>query len=83
MKNLQHRHDITDEAWAIIEPLLPGQKGQWEGIAKDNRKFINAVFWILRTGELLGEIYRRLMESGALFISVSAVGEKKEYGKKF
>lgn len=46
----QHRHDISDEVWAILEPILPGQRGQWEGIAKDNRLFINAVFWILRTG---------------------------------
>ena len=50
MLNPQRRHDISDEMWAIIEPHLPGQKGQWGGIAKDNRKFINAVFWILRTG---------------------------------
>jgi len=27
-----------------------GKKGQWGGIAEDNRRFINAVFWILRTG---------------------------------
>jgi transposase len=27
-----------------------GQRGQWGGIAEDNRRFINAVFWILRTG---------------------------------
>ena len=50
MNDAQHRHDISDEAWALIEPHLPGQKGQWGGIAKDNRLFINAVFWILRTG---------------------------------
>jgi transposase len=45
-----HRHDISDEVWAKIEAHLPGQRGQWGGIAKDNRKFINAVFWVLRTG---------------------------------
>lgn len=45
-----HRHDIDDRAWSIIEPLLPGQRGQWGGIAEDNRRFINSVFWILRTG---------------------------------
>ena len=50
MENSQRRHDITDEAWALLEPLLPGQSGQWGGVAKDNRLFINAVFWILRTG---------------------------------
>ena len=45
-----HRHDITDRVWELIAPHLPGQKGQWGGIAEDNRRFINAVFWILRTG---------------------------------
>ena len=45
-----HRHDITDKVWAVLEPHLSGQKGQWGGIADDNRRFINAVFWILRTG---------------------------------
>ena len=50
MENSQRRHDITDEAWALLEPLLLGQSGQWGGVAKDNRLFINAVFWILRTG---------------------------------
>ncbi len=45
-----HRHDISDHAWELLEPHLPGQKGQWGGIARDNRRFINGVFWILRTG---------------------------------
>lgn len=50
IENIQHRHDITDKAWEKISAMLPGQRGQWGGIAKDNRKFINGVFWILRTG---------------------------------
>jgi transposase len=45
-----HRHDITDEAWALIEPHTIGNKGTWGGNARDTRLFINAVFWILRTG---------------------------------
>ena len=48
-KNI-HRHDISDEFWSKLEPLLPGRKGSWGGQAQDNRRFINAVFWILRTG---------------------------------
>ena len=49
-KELYHRHDISDKEWELIAPYLPGQRGQWGGIAKDNRTFINGVFYILRTG---------------------------------
>ena len=50
MDTALHRHDISDRAWEIIAPHLPGKPGDWGGIAQDNRKFINAVVWILRTG---------------------------------
>jgi transposase len=50
MKHSHRRHDISDSTWAVLEPLLPGKTGDWGGKAKDNRLFINAVFWILRTG---------------------------------
>ena len=50
MENMQQRHDISDELWSKLGPLLPGREGTWGGVAKDNRKFINGVFWILRTG---------------------------------
>lgn len=44
------RHDISDRVWELLEPCLSGRKGAWGGTAKDNRLFINAFFWILRTG---------------------------------
>jgi transposase len=50
MEQAHRRHDISDKVWLLIKPHLIGQSGQWGGIAKDNREFINAVFWILRTG---------------------------------
>ena len=50
MKPAHRRHDVSDEMRKKIEPLLPGRKGEWGGVAKDNRLFINAVFWIMRTG---------------------------------
>jgi len=50
MSTVLHRHDISDKSWELIAPHLPGQAGQWGGVAEDNRKFVNAVFWILRTG---------------------------------
>ena len=48
--NAHRRHDISDQTWALLEPHLPGRAGAWGGNARDNRLFINAVLWILRTG---------------------------------
>ncbi len=45
-----HRHDISDRAWQILEPRLPGGPGKVGRPAQNNRRFINAVFWVLRTG---------------------------------
>ena len=49
MENPQHRHDISDETWAKLEPIIA--LWTWGGSnANDNRIFINGVLWILRTG---------------------------------
>ena len=50
MSLAHRRHDISDKVWNLLEPHLPGREGVWGGKARDNRRFINAVFWILRTG---------------------------------
>ncbi|MDR0251124.1 MAG: IS5 family transposase, partial [Burkholderiales bacterium] len=50
MKPSHQRHDISDNVWGLLEPRLLGRKGTWGENARDNRQFINAVFWILRTG---------------------------------
>ncbi|RKE91191.1 transposase [Xenorhabdus ehlersii] len=44
------RHDISDRVWSLLEPHLPGRQSAWGRVAEDNRRFINGVFWILRTG---------------------------------
>ena len=44
------RHDLSDRAWDLLEPHLPGRRGSWGGVARDNRLFVDAIFWILRTG---------------------------------
>ncbi|MDR3727550.1 MAG: IS5/IS1182 family transposase, partial [Terracidiphilus sp.] len=38
-----HRHDLSDPAWELLSAHLPGQQGQWGGIARDNRNFLNGV----------------------------------------
>ena len=44
MKPPAHRrHNISDRTRTLLEPHLPGRKGNWGGITEDNRTFINAV----------------------------------------
>ena len=51
MRQLAHRrHDISDRTWGLLGPHLPGSSGSVGRPASDNRLFINAVFWIMRTG---------------------------------
>ena len=45
-----HRHDISDTMWNKIKDVLPGQTGKPGRNAGDNRRFLNAVCWIFRTG---------------------------------
>ena len=61
-----HRHDLTEEQWRILAPILPGQRGQWGGIAKDNRLFMNAVLWILRTGAPWRDLPREFGKWGSV-----------------
>jgi len=42
------RFDLSDEEWAVIEPLLP--KDGRGPKRKDDRKVLNGIFYILRTG---------------------------------
>ena len=44
------RGDLTEEGWSIIEPLLPAERGRWGRPAGDNRKYVNGMLWVLRTG---------------------------------
>jgi transposase len=42
------RHELSDEEWAIIQPLLPNKP---RGVARvDDRRVINGILWRFRTG---------------------------------
>jgi len=44
------RHDLTDEEWALLEPLLPSQARRKARPWKDHRQVVNGVLWRTRTG---------------------------------
>lgn len=47
---MRRRHEITDAQWKVMEPLLPGKPGDPGRSAGDNRLFINAIYWLAKTG---------------------------------
>lgn len=44
------RHELTDEQWERLQPLLPPQKARTGRPAADHRRILNGILWILRTG---------------------------------
>ena len=41
------RFDLSDEEWAVLGPLMPSSR---KSARKDDRKVMNAIFYVLRTG---------------------------------
>ncbi|MCC3246202.1 transposase [Methylocystis sp. WRRC1] len=41
---------ISDELWTALAPVLPGKEGDPGCTGRDNRLFLEAVFWIAKTG---------------------------------
>ncbi len=51
------RYDLTDFEWSVIEPLLPRNR---RGVKpKRNRRVLNGIFWVLRTGDPWRDLRKR------------------------
>lgn len=47
---MRRRHELTDAQWEQIRDLLPGKASDPGRTAADNRLFVNAVLYVLKTG---------------------------------
>jgi putative transposase len=47
---MRRRHELSDDHWKQIGPLLPGKVGDPGRSGDDNRLFVNAVIWLAKTG---------------------------------
>ena len=45
-----NRHELTDEQWALIEPLIPEQKLGPGRRRSDDRHTLNGILFVLKTG---------------------------------
>lgn len=53
------RYELTTAQWARIESLLPGKVGDPGRSGADNRTFVNAVLWVLRSGARWSDLPER------------------------
>lgn len=44
------RHELSDSQWESIRELVPGKSTDPGRTGKDNRRFVNAVLYVARTG---------------------------------
>src|SRR5918997_5605270 len=44
------RHELTNQQWERLQPLLPPQKPKTGRPSVEHRRIINGIRWILRTG---------------------------------
>jgi transposase len=47
---MSRRHELSDEQWEHIQPVLPPQKAQTGRPGNDHRTMLNGMIWIARTG---------------------------------
>ena len=50
MAAAHRRHDMSDDVWERLRAHLPGGEGKRGRPAQDNRRFIDGVCWVLRSG---------------------------------
>jgi transposase len=44
------RHELTDEQWELVQPLIPVKSARTGRPPKEPRQMLNGIFWILGTG---------------------------------
>ena len=70
------RKMLRDDQWARIEQLLPGKATDRGVTAKDNRRFVEAVLWIMRTGSPWRDLPAELGHWHRTFVRFSRWREK-------
>jgi transposase len=53
------RYELSNEQWRWIEEFLPGKESDPGRTGRDNRLFVNAVLWVLRSGARWSDLPER------------------------
>ncbi|WP_013626420.1 IS5 family transposase [Rubinisphaera brasiliensis] len=64
---MRRRHELTDAQWEAIKDLLPGKASDPGRTAGDNRLFVNAVLYVLKTGVPWADLPERFGNSNSVW----------------
>lgn len=78
---MPRRHELTDSQWEAIRELLPGKAGDPGQTAADNRLFVNAVLYVLKTGIPWADLPRRFGKPNSVWRRFDRWCEKGVWGK--
>lgn len=77
------RYELTSAQWAQIETLLPGKIGDPGRSGADNRNFVNAVLWVLRSGARWSDMPERYGKYKTVHKRFTRWSEKGVWDKVF
>lgn len=77
------RYEITDEKWERITNLLPGKDTDPGRTAEDNRRFINAILWIARSGAPWRDLPERYGNWNSVFKRFNRWSQAKRWQRIF
>jgi transposase len=61
------RRILSDLQWERVAPLLPGKEGDPGRSGEDNRRFLEAVLWLARTGSPWRDLHREFGNWNSVF----------------
>ena len=74
------RHELTDEQWAVIEPLLPKPKPGPGHLAADPRKTLNGILYVLKTGCTWADMPRQYGSPTTLLAAIETMVGRRDVG---
>lgn len=77
------RYELTDEQWGLIEQLLPGKEGDPGAHGEDNRRFVNGVIWIARSGAPWRDLPERYGEWNSVYQRFNRWSKAGVWGRVF
>jgi transposase len=78
-----HRHAISDDDFARIDHLLPGRPGDTGWVAEDNRRFIDAVLYVAKTGVPWRDLPERFGNWNSVWRRFGRWARKGTWGRVF